>query len=298
MSAIQKKPYIRNVLDSMEDEEKVTLLQLVDGKQNKPTPKSLINPSQHITGADKLLTPEYIALETKEGVYTGYLIYNDDYCTLIAYEDGSQNLDILDIDLSNMTYSVNKENTSIADMRFEIEQSKEKMDVVAYIEEAIQEGDIAIDADIVTISATGVQSDEIAAKILAAKAVYYSGRLYMRSEEDTNEISFWCQTQAGSADTRLNVIYTKATKSVSTTQSEYKRVTTLGGNNGTIGLDDSMKSLYSPTRIGLSGKLPYLDTLPTADNTSGFLTIVKCTSEPAAADRREGYLYIVVPSAQ
>lgn len=173
MSAIQKKPYIRNVLDSMEDEEKVTLLQLVDGKQNKPTPKSLINPSQHITGADKLLTPEYIALETKEGVYTGYLIYNDDYCTLVTYEDGSQNLDILDIDLSNMTYKVNGENTSIADMRFEIDASK------------------------------------------VAK---------------------------------------------------------------------------------LTGKIPYLDTAPTADNTPGFLTIVVLPAEPAT--RYNGYLYIITAAAQ
>lgn len=151
--------------------------------------------------------------------------------------------------------------------------------------------------DIVTITATGVQSDEMAAKIEAAKALYYSGKLYMRSDEDTNEISFWCQTQAGSADTRLNVKYTKATKTISTTQSEYKRVTTLGGSNGVIGLDDSMQTLYSPTRIGLTGKLPYLTTLPSTDNTSGFITIVKCTSEPAQADRREGYLYIVVTSA-
>lgn len=570
MSRIHAKPYIRKVIDSLSDLQKVALLGLVNGEtpiggSANPTQKSLLNPSQYINGGDKNVV-KYVALETAEGTYTGFLIYTNAYCCLVAYQDDSQNLDILDIDLSNMTYKVNGENTSIADMRFEIEQSKEKMDVVAYIEEAIQEGDIAIDAanvislenvdlsegsdeavlsaanwilatdkdhecvlnlylatqnvypigdvvelnriavsddevtfggtfdypnngtyigytisavfteqsgsihiveteanktlgsgeypnlhnltiggetyvvpegganiveitsadigsalseargaeiaaadalqygnavyfkdsksasgsasffkmslnsdsgniekgvmyynpdtriltsnanlivvlarsktisnfsssksyspgdlvyhnntvyrcvtahqgsfsnndftqvvlaneihsDIVTISATGVQSDEMAAKILNAKALYYNNMLYTKSSDDGTYIEFTYLSQSSDKDTRDYLQYVKSTKTISLQNSSYNRVTRIGGQSGSISGDASFR--VTPGKVAqLTGKLPYLDTLPSTDNTSGFLTIVKCTSEPAAADRREGYLYIVVPSAQ
>lgn len=560
MSRIHAKPHIRKVIDSLSDLQKVALLGLVNGETANPTPKSLLNPSQYINGSDKNVA-KYVALETAEGTYTGFLIYTNAYCCLVAYQDDSQNLDILDIDLSNMTYKVNGENTSIADLRFEIEQSKEKMDVVAYIEEAIREGDIAIDAanvislenvdlsegsdeavlspanwilatdrdhecvlnlylatqnvypigdvvelnriavsddevtfggtfyypnagtyigytisavfteqsgsihiveteankelnsgeypslhnltiggetyvvpegganiveitnsdvssllsearaaeieaadallytnqiywkyvnsvgfvdfvrdinidngagsvskyslelnkttkvlypsnsvlntllrsrvisnfdttksyspgdlvwysnsvyrcvtahtgawsnndftqvvladeihsDIVTISAAGVQSDEMDLKIRNAKAVYYNGKTYVLGEVSGSYLYFYYQNQTTNNDTRFYIEYSGTSKTVATGSSNFSRVSHIGGITGVVPVDGSLEA---NTILKLTGKLPYLDTAPSADNTSGFITIVVLSAEPAT--RYNGYLYVITAAA-
>lgn len=157
-----------------------------------------------------------------------------------------------------------------------------------------------VHSDIVTISATGVQSDKMATKILNAKAIVYNGKLYPLFSKSDAELVFRSERQSLHTDYTTQISYQIATKNLGTpTEFSYNRVTAIGGQSGGIGVDNSLevKSGYAK-QLALTGKLPYLDTLPSSDNTSGFITIVKCTSEPAAADRHEGYLYIVVPSAQ
>ena len=145
--------------------------------------------------------------------------------------------------------------------------------------------------DIVTITATGVQSDEMAAKIEAAKAVYYDNRLYGKYSENGTTISFRMQTQPQDTDSNYFVNYTISTKTIEANVNSYNRISSISGRTGNFNLDDSLNA--SNNELKLTGKLPYLTSLPSTDNTSGFLTIVKCTSEPAQADRHEGYLYIV-----
>ena len=151
--------------------------------------------------------------------------------------------------------------------------------------------------DIVTITATGVQSDEMDLKIKAAKAVYYNGKMYIKYEESATKITFVSNYQQTTRDNLFKIEYTLSNKYVTFTNTSLNRVASLGGssNSGDIGVDNSLE--VASSNLKLTGKLPYLTTLPSTDNTSGFLTIVKCTSEPAQADRREGYLYIVVTSA-
>lgn len=150
--------------------------------------------------------------------------------------------------------------------------------------------------DIVTITATGVQSDEMAAKIEAAKAVYYGNGFYGRVGYNPagTELYFRYQIQAGNKDTNHYVTYTLASKTISVANNAYWRVSSIGGvgNNGDIGVDNSLQ--VASNNLKLTGKLPYLTSAPSADNTSGFMTIVVVSSEPAAADRKAGYLYIVV----
>ena len=147
--------------------------------------------------------------------------------------------------------------------------------------------------DIVTITATGVQSDEMDAKIQNAKALYWDSRLYTKFQEDSSLIDFVCQDQTTSQDLRYQLEYTKSSKTLAESAVGPYRVSSINSKRGNVSIDNSLQTTGSNTAgtLGLSGKLPYLDTAPSADNTSGFMTIVVLSSEPAT--RYDGYLYVI-----
>ena len=113
MSKIQGKPFIESVLDSLNDTQKTTLLSYVNGTNKNPQFRSLINSENWITKLTGEDTGDYdkvshIILETYNKTYTGYLIYNASYCVLIAYALNSQELNVLDINLTNKSYKLIK----------------------------------------------------------------------------------------------------------------------------------------------------------------------------------------------
>lgn len=174
--------------------------------------------------------------------------------------------------------------------------------------------------DIIMISAnstSGTLTDAQIAKIASSKHciidyytssshAFYTQVSYSYSEYDSprqyHAVFVYDNIDIGtSAQMHNRLIVVKMTsKTWSKSESSSRFVKTIAGLYGTVNVNESITTgiSFGQSYLALSGKLPYLDTLPTSNNTSGFLTIVKCTSEPAAADRHEGYLYIVVPSAQ
>ena len=144
--------------------------------------------------------------------------------------------------------------------------------------------------DIVTITATGVQSDEMDAKIKAAKALYYSNRLYTKLSQGTNVIVFKAFDQEEGRDYNYQFTYTLSTKSLVLLTPGFYRVASLGGENGEITTDASFE-VNSSKVAKLTGQLPYLTTAPSDPNTAGFVKLVVLDSEPS--DYKAGYLYFV-----
>lgn len=117
MSKINGKPFIQSVIDSLTDELKSTLTSLINGSNQTPSIRSLINPASGITNSDKNKV-QHIVLETWNKVYTGYLIYNNSYCVFISYQRNTQELTVLNINLTNNVYTVVREYLSIVELRF------------------------------------------------------------------------------------------------------------------------------------------------------------------------------------
>ena len=115
MSKIQAKPYIEKVVATLSEEQKTSLLSLINGSNQTPAFRSLVNANNLITGADKGVS--HIVLETWNKTYTGYLLYNDTYCVLVAYSNNTQELNIVKINLANRTYNLVKEVLSILEFR-------------------------------------------------------------------------------------------------------------------------------------------------------------------------------------
>lgn len=119
MSKIQAVPYISKVVNSLTDAQKEALLSLINGSQDTPTFRSLINKNNLITAADQGVS--YIALETQDRMLTGYLMYNDAYCVMVAYQKDNQNLMTIDIDLTDLVYRTVDEPLSVLGFRVTVE---------------------------------------------------------------------------------------------------------------------------------------------------------------------------------
>lgn len=153
---------------------------------------------------------------------------------------------------------------------------------------------VAVDVNnIVTITSTGVQSDVMAAKILNAKALVYRDKMYMLAGKTSSAVVFNCEPNTSATDYHYALIYNTVSKSISIFNETYSRVSSIGGKSGAITADASLE-VDSSKVAKLTGKLPYLTTAPTADNTSGFLTIVVLPSEPDT--RYSGYMYVITRS--
>ena len=151
--------------------------------------------------------------------------------------------------------------------------------------------------NVVAVSATGVQSDAIAAKILNAKALYYKNKLYVR-HGGTTDIFFVYHNADLYHQLQDELSFNTSNKSLYQSTGQFPRVASIDGRQGRVSLDDSLITTGATAAagtLGLTGKLPYLTAAPAADNTSGFISIVVLSSEPAT--RYDGYLYIITGSA-
>lgn len=153
MSTINKKPFIKLVLESMSAEEVATLSALIDGSgnqtallrtmSNKPTGNRT-----NITSADKGV--HLCNLEVGFTLFQGYLIYTDSYCVLIHFTD-AQVLGMFDIDLNDLTsYATVSEALNVLELRSEVYDIANKGGsdtIIATVNEALTDGDITIKAD-------------------------------------------------------------------------------------------------------------------------------------------------------
>lgn len=123
MSKIQGKPFIELVVDTLGDL-KTDFLDLVNGSDKTPEFRSLINASAKITDSDKNKV-QYVVLETWSKTYTGYLIYNNTYCVLVAFSSNTQALTMLKIDVAKQTFTTVKEYLDINELRRYLEEASE-----------------------------------------------------------------------------------------------------------------------------------------------------------------------------
>ena len=118
MSKIQGKPFIESVLGELTEEQMSSLMSLINGTNKTPAFRSLINSSNFITNADEGV--KHVVLETYNKTYTGYLVYTTHYCVLISYLNHTQELTMLELNLTNKTYKIVKEPLTITELRFEL----------------------------------------------------------------------------------------------------------------------------------------------------------------------------------
>lgn len=115
MSVLNKKPFIKKILEETSDTDLSALNKMLNGA-SETVFKSFINLSYPITSSDKGV--KHCVLETKESVFTGYLLYNDLHCVLVGYESGkSQKMFSLVLDIANDSYSIVDEELSILELR-------------------------------------------------------------------------------------------------------------------------------------------------------------------------------------
>jgi hypothetical protein len=120
MSVINRKPFIQSVIDTLSDEQLESFANLLNGAESTIF-RSFLNNSYPFSTDDKGVN--HCVLEAKDQVFTGYLIYNDVYCVLIAYQEKSQALKILKIDYAHDKYTIVDEELSIAELRRIVEDN-------------------------------------------------------------------------------------------------------------------------------------------------------------------------------
>lgn len=130
MSKIQAVPFVESVLNSMTLDLKTDLTNLINGGTLTPTFKTL-----YTIGESDIDKAQFVTLETKGDTFTGYLVYNDDYCVLFAFSPNSQDLAMVNIDVTNKTCELVKEQLNILELRMELEDSKVDTDVDELLEE-------------------------------------------------------------------------------------------------------------------------------------------------------------------
>lgn len=146
MSVINKKPFISKILEETSDADLAVLNGLLNGASASLF-KSFINNTYAITSDDK--GANHCVLEAKDKVFTGYLLYNDLHCVLVAYEGKSQKMFSVVLDLANDAYEIIDEELSIFEFR-QLVQGVHKFETSAITEmtdeelDAIKCGDIIV----------------------------------------------------------------------------------------------------------------------------------------------------------
>lgn len=179
----------------------------------------------------------------------------------------------------------------------------------------IGDGDIDT-SETVEITSLGVQSDEMAAKIETAKALYYNNYIFTRYGTTTVQVNtnpgttnvtayvFRKPLSVGSSmDYTQGLTYIPYNKTVKySPDTGTSRVSGIGPMFGSayghINLDNSLKVSKSGTdaTMSLTGNVPYATTEPESDNVDGFMKMVVLDHEPAEEDKHKGYMYIVTGS--
>lgn len=129
MSTINKKPFIKKLLDSMSGDDLVTLQGLMDGEGvQTPLLRTLsIRPfgnRSHITETD--LGVHLCDLEIGTSLFRGYLVYNGTYCVLLQFTD-FQRIQMFKIVSDKLNYEVVDEYLDINELRSELDDKEESI---------------------------------------------------------------------------------------------------------------------------------------------------------------------------
>lgn len=129
MSTINKKPFIKKLLDSMSGDDLVTLQGLMDGEGvQTPLLRTLnIRPfgnRSHITEAD--LGVHLCNLEIGTNLFLGYLVFNKAYCVLLQFTD-FQRIQMFKIVSDKLNYEVVDEYLDINELRSELDDKEESI---------------------------------------------------------------------------------------------------------------------------------------------------------------------------
>lgn len=152
MSAINKKPFLVSLIESLSEEQISTLRAMINGEGNQTVLMRTMHVKPlgertHLTAADKGI--HRCNLEVDFSLLNGYLIYTDDYCVLICYTD-FQTLSWYNLDLVKMNANTISEELTILELRSELDDSSaaEKAEIINTVNEAIEDGDIDVVTEI------------------------------------------------------------------------------------------------------------------------------------------------------
>ena len=159
MSVINRKPYIETVLETLSAANLATLKSLINGSANAIF-RSFINKDCPMTADDAGI--KHLVLETKDAIFTGYLIFTDDYCVLFSYDGLSQEMRIVDIDYEKKEYEIIKEELSINELRRVLDDTTESQGGKP-VKDLVAETVLAEDE--LEIGASGVVGDNLLAKL-------------------------------------------------------------------------------------------------------------------------------------
>ena len=148
MSVLNKKPFIKTLLESMTTEDIGVLSVLMDGGGDRTPLLRTLNPNpvgnrSHITDAD--LGVHMCSLEVNFSQYNGYLIYNSDFCILLQFTD-FQRIQMFNINPTKNTYELVDEYLDINELRSELDDTNqaEKVEIIDVVNQAIEDGEIEV----------------------------------------------------------------------------------------------------------------------------------------------------------
>ena len=204
MSVLNRKPYVQSVLGSLTDAQTTSLATLIDGA-SETLFRSFVNVSYPLTTSDKGVA--HCVLETKDKVFTGYLVFNNTYCVLFAYND-NQEMDIVKIDYANDKYELVNEELNITEFRACLEERKEGQDVDGIVEGIIDDKGVPV----------ALKVNDITALTKAQLEAFKSGDLVLKHISsgvyETYVVSKWQQNGTirliyTSVDSIVEVVYRK-----------------------------------------------------------------------------------------
>lgn len=119
MSTINRKPFIKTLLESCTDDELSVLSSLLDGSGDQAIIRRSANPiassnAPHISATDKGV--KLCNLTINYTSWLGYLVYTDDYCVLISFTD-AQVLKMFDLTADKTSPNTVDEELNILELR-------------------------------------------------------------------------------------------------------------------------------------------------------------------------------------
>lgn len=266
MSVLNKIPYINAILGDLETSDLTTLLNLMNGSGDRTELLRIMNlPSgnrTNITVADKGV--HMCSIQLGPTLYYGYLLYSDNYCTLLSFTD-FQNISMFAINVSKKSMETVSEYLDINELRSTLG------DLLA--EGGGSEGGMTnpmtTAGDIIIGGSSGSPT---------RLAVGSNGKVLT---SDGTTVS-WETPSTGMSNpmtTADDII--------------------VGGSSGTPtrlakGSNGQLLGVNGSGNIAFKNDLPYLTTAPSAANTSGGLILVVLSAEPATY--YDGYYYIITES--
>lgn len=149
MSTINKKPFIKTLLQDMSSSEIATLQTLCDGNGDQTALLRTLNSNpvgsrSHITASDKGV--HLCDLEIGFSLFKGYLIYTENYCILLQFTD-FQRIQMFDINITTLVdYALIDEYLDINELRSELDDTAdaESAEIISVVNEGIQDGTIKV----------------------------------------------------------------------------------------------------------------------------------------------------------